>query len=183
MEPGVHLLIGMINTGKSTTVFDWLNQTKPAKASIVCGYPEFDQVYRKRYPMYDVSDEFDILFDISDGQTVVIDDRIYGLDVFKEKWLIRLFKQSKRRGIRLYITMPYAMGIHKPLRKYVDSVCIFRESYIGSRRRIHDMYGFGSFEEFNELLTQIFNSEERTSDVYMHLYLNPVSYTVQRVKR
>jgi hypothetical protein len=183
MEPGVHLLIGMINTGKSTTVFDWLDRTKPAKASIVCGYPEFDQAYRKRYPTYDVSDEFNILMDLSDGQTVIIDDRIYDSETFEEDWLIRLFKESKQRGIRFYLTMQYAIGLSPTLRACVDSVCIFRVSYIGSRRRIHDMYGFGSFEEFNELLTKIFNSEEYYIDVYMHLYLNPVSYTVQRVKR
>lgn len=183
MEPGVHLLIGMINTGKSTTVFDWLDRTKPAKASIVCGYPGFDEVYRKKYPIYDVSEEFDILVDLSDGQTIVIDDRIYDSELFQESWLIRLFKTSKQRGIRLYITMQYAIGLSPSLRSYVVSVCIFRETYMGSRRRIYDMYGFGSFNEFNELLSKTFNSEERYVDVYIHIYLNPVSYTVCRVKR
>jgi hypothetical protein len=183
MDPGVHLLIGAMNRGKSTTVFDWLDKTTPAKASIVYGYPGFDEIYGRRYPMYDISDEFDILFDVSDGQTVVMDDRMYDLEIFQEKWLINLFKTSKKRGIRLYITMQYAMGIPYRLRKYVDSVCIFRENYSGSRRRIYDMYGFGTFDEFNELLSKTFNYEERYIDVYLHICLNPLSYTVDRVKR
>ena len=172
-----------MNTGKSTTVFDWLDQTKPTRASIVYGYPEFGEIYRKRFPMYDISDEFDILVDLSDGQTVVMDDRMYDLEIFHQEWLIKLFKESKQRGICLYITMQYAMGIPYRLKKYIDSVCIFRENYKGSRRRIYDNYGFGTFEEFNELLSKTFISEERYVDVYLHIYLNPVSYTVHRVKR
>ena len=188
MESGVHLLIGRINSGKTHTIAHLLREANPRNAIIVswCNYTiEF---YKRNFSQYDISDNISALANVSDNSVVILDE----FDCTERQWyynkyINQLFKTAKHRGICFYLTMPYPIGIPPWIRRYFDSVSIYRESYKGNIRVLFEFYGniiCGTLEEFSHLMNKTFNNTDSWYIIsYIHLFLKSESYTLVRIKR
>lgn len=184
MEPGVHLFIGMVNTGKTSVVFQILRKLGVEHATVVCGHEDRIARYQSNFPMFNISDEFDILADVSNGSVVIIDDRLYDTEWYRYPHVKQLLETAKARGIRFYITMVYAIGTPRRIRQYFDTVHIFRERKSECMQRIYRLYGnlFDSYEEYIEIMHMAFENDYTYEYIYLQCTYIPRTHIIKNIK-
>lgn len=156
-------ILGRAATGKTTLVRDIIRQNRD---NITTGraYSIETHNYKQYFPEYAVKplftgDDFSrytqnlVDANVSMRAAIVFD----GANCEDAKEVIRQIIMS-HRNLKI-ITMQYPEGLIPAVRANIDFVFIYRESNMGTRKRIHQQYlsRMMPFEEFNMIMTQLSN--------------------------
>lgn len=87
---------------------------------------------------------------------LILDDCLYDNVWAKDKNMKFLFMNGRHVNEMVIITMQYPLGIPPNLRSNVDYTFIFRDNFIGNRKRIYENYAgmFPNLDCFNQIMDQ-----------------------------
>lgn len=87
---------------------------------------------------------------------LILDDCLYDNVWAKDKNMKFLFMNGRHINEMVIITMQYPLGIPPNLRTNIDYTFIFRENFIGNRKRIYENYAgmFPNYDSFSQVMDQ-----------------------------
>jgi hypothetical protein len=144
ITPGVHLLIGMINSGKTRRIRNTLHQIGPAPTGvIICGCEYGLDMYKQNFPNMVVGNDFGLLEAVADGEIAVVDDFLYAFEWHANPTFRQLALSAKKRRITLIITMSWPQRPPKWLRDTMDDILLYYSAHEVNRKRIFGYYATG----------------------------------------
>ena len=175
IQAGIVTVIGMRASGKSTLVKDILFQKRGNTIARI--FNRNDNFYSDLCNRYSISTSYNsyLLMEVLDKQKVnnkemqivVFDDVLSSKSEWiNDKNIIELLEKSKELNILAIFCFQFSLSPPNFL-EHVDYVFLMEESITHNKKRLYTHYGsiFPTFEDFDKVLTKVFNRNNFNSVV------------------